>query len=546
LSDHNPHQAAQSRAVPSRDLSLEERIAELEGELHASRLGEKRLRAFLEFAAQGVIAVDERGHIVMVNRKTEEMFGYTREDLLGQTMEILLPARYRGTHSDHRKGFFMQPRTRPMGLGMDLSGARKDGTEFPVEISLSFVDEGGSRVALAFITDISERKRLEEQLRHTQKLESLGVLAGGVAHDFNNLLTGIMGNASLSADSIAASHPARSYLEQIVVASQRAADLTRQLLAYAGKGRFVISEIDLSELVREISGLIEASVPKNVQLRLDLQGGLPLIECDASQIQQLTMNLIINAAEAIREDTNGTVLVTSGVQHVDAHYARGLRSEVPIQPGKYVFLEVNDTGKGMDEETLARIFDPFFTTKFTGRGLGLAAASGIIRGHRGAAKVYSTPGKGTTFRALFPVAGRERRPDEAAEARADLSGSGLVLVVDDEAVVRQTARAALQRYGYTVVSAEDGQSAVDLFREMSERISVVLLDMTMPGLSGEQTLRELQSIRPDVRVVLTSGYHESEAIRRFTGRGLAGFIQKPYTAAQLAERIKAAGAEASR
>jgi two-component system, chemotaxis family, CheB/CheR fusion protein len=539
---NDPHSAAPEKAIPVRQLSPEERVAELEAELDASRLAEKRLRAFLEFAAQGVIAVDSRGRIAMVNRKTEEMFGYTRQELLGQGMEMLLPERYRGSHSDHRKGFFAQPRTRPMGLGMDLSGARKDGSEFPLEISLSYVDEGGSRLALAFITDITERKRLDEQLRHTQKLESLGVLAGGVAHDFNNLLTGIMGNASLSADSVSSSHPVRPFLDQIIVASQRAADLTRQLLAYAGKGRFVVSEIDLSELVREISGLIEASIPKTVQLRLDLQERIPPVEGDASQIQQLVMNIIINAAEAIGENVNGSVLAITGVQHVDADYARTLRSEGGIQPGKYVFVEVNDTGKGMDEETLARIFDPFFTTKFTGRGLGLAAASGIVRGHRGAIKVYSTPGKGTTFRALFPVAAGERRTDEGAESRADLSGSGLVLVVDDEAIVRQTAKAALQRYGYTVLSAEDGQSAVDLFRQMSERISVVLLDLTMPGLSGEETLRNLQSIRPDVRVVLTSGYHESEAIRRFTGKGLAGFIQKPYTAAQLAELIKTAAA----
>lgn len=524
----------------SKDETPEQRCAELERELQAVRLSEKRLQAFLEFAAQGVIAVDHCGQIVMVNAKTEEMFGYTRDELIGERLELLLPSRYREVHLDHRAGYFAHPRTRPMGLGMDLWGARKDGSEFPVEISLSYVDESGSRVALGFITDITERKRQDEQLRHTQKLESLGVLAGGVAHDFNNLLTGVMGNASLTLEWLASSHPARSFLEQIITTSQRAADLTRQLLAYAGKGRFVITDLDLSELVREISSLIEASIPKTVQLRLDLQDGLPLIEADASQIQQLVMNIIINAAEAIGENANGTVLVTTGVQHVDAQYAHTLRAEAPIPPGKYIYLEVNDTGKGMDDETLGKIFDPFFTTKFTGRGLGLAAASGIVRGHRGAMKVYSTPGKGSTFKVLFPATGRDRHTDENALAKSDLSGSGVVLVVDDEAVVRQTAKAALQRYGYVVLSAEDGQSAVDMYREMADRITVVLLDMTMPGLSGEETLRLLQSIRPDVRVVLTSGYNQSEAVRRFTGKRLAGFIQKPYTAAQLAERIKSA------
>jgi CheY-like chemotaxis protein/two-component sensor histidine kinase len=324
-----------------------------------------------------------------------------------------------------------------------------------------------------------------------------------------------------------------------VSTSQRAADLTRQLLAYAGKGRFIVSTVNLSELVREISSLIETSVPKNVQLRMDLAEHLPLIEGDASQIQQLVMNLIINAAEAIGEGMNGTVLVSTGVQQVDEHYMRTVLAETAIKPGKYVYLEVNDTGRGMDEETKARIFEPFFTTKFTGRGLGLAAASGIVRSHRGAMKVYSTPGKGSTFKVLFPTTEQEGSQQESKPG-TDLSGTGVVLVVDDEAVVRQTAKAALGRYGYTVLAAEDGQSAVDLFRQMADRISVVLLDMTMPGLSGEETVQRLQMVRPDVRVVLTSGYNETEAVRRFSGKRLAGFIQKPYTAAQLAEKIKAA------
>ncbi len=370
-----------------------ESYAQLVRELESAKLNEKRLRAFLEFAAQGVVAVNERGRIVMVNAKTEELFGYARDELMGRPLEILLPPRFREVHTQHRGEYFAHPRTRPMGLGMDLAGARKDGSEFPVEISLSYVDEGGSRLALGFITDITERKRVEEQLRHTQKLESLGVLAGGVAHDFNNLLTGILGNASLALEAMRPSHPARVFLENIMTSSQRAADLTRQLLAYAGKGRFVVSAINLSDLVREIGNLIEASIPKTVQLRLDLANGLPPVEGDASQIQQLVMNLIINAAEAIPEESNGTVLVTTYAQQVDTDYLRSFRVETAIRPGDYVCLEVNDTGSGMDEETVARIFDPFFTTKFTGRGLGLAAVSGIVRGHHGAMKVYSTPGQ---------------------------------------------------------------------------------------------------------------------------------------------------------
>ncbi len=527
-----------------RSVSLEEadrlrlRIAELEKELEEQKTVCGRLEAFLEFAAQGVVATDAGGKIMLVNAKTEEMFGYQRREVLGHTLEILLPERYRSAHSHHRREFFLEPRTRPMGVGMDLAGRRKDGTEFPVEISLSYIREGSRYVALAFITDITERKRLEEQLRHTQKLESLGVLAGGVAHDFNNLLTGIMGNASLASEVVAPSNPARAFLENVVATTQRAADLTRQLLAYAGKGRFVICPVNLSELVREIANLIQASIPKTVQVRLKLDENVPLVEADASQMQQLVMNLVINAAEAIG-DNNGTVIVTTGVLQVDEHYLRTVLAENEISPGEYVYLEVNDTGCGMDAETISRIFDPFFTTKFMGRGLGLAAVSGIIRSHRGAIKVYSARGKGSTFKVLLPVGGAGAERDAAREP-GDLAGTGVVLVVDDEPVVRQTAKSALQRYGYTVLLAEDGQSAIDLFREMSGRVNLVLLDMTMPGITGEETLRQLQLIRTGVQVVLSSGYNEVEAVHRFAGKGLAGFIQKPYTAAQLAEKIKAA------
>ena len=519
--------------------SPRETVRELKRQLEESRRSESRLRAYLELASQGLVAVNSRGRIVMVNVKTEEMFGYQREEMVGQPLELLLPARYRRAHAGHRKEYFARPRTRPMGLGMELSGVRKDGTEFPVEVSLSWVPEDGDRVAFGFITDISERKRLEEQLRQTQKLESLGVLAGGVAHDFNNLLTGLLGNASLALDSMGPSHHARRFLDQIVVTSHRAADLTRQLLAYAGKGRFVITRIDISQLVREIASLIESSIPKTVQLRLELAENPPLIEGDASQIQQLAMNLIINAGEAIGEEGTGTVLVTTGLQEVDSHYLATVLPEAPIQPGRFVCLEVSDTGQGMSQATIARIFDPFFTTKFTGRGLGLAAVSGIVRGHRGTIKVYSESGKGSTFKVLLPAvetAGRERK--RASET--DLAGVGLVLVVDDEAVVRQIARAALERYGYTVAVVADGQSAVEFFERAGDQVAVVLLDMTMPGLAGPETLQRLQAIRPGVRVVLSSGYNESEAIRRFTGRKLAGFLQKPYTAAQLAEKIQTA------
>ncbi len=386
---------------------------------------------------------------------------------------------------------------------------------------------------------LEERARSEERLRETQKLESLGVLAGGIAHDFNNLLTGVLGNASLALDDAAPGSHLASRLQDVVQATERAAHLTKQLLAYAGKGRFFVQDLDLSQQVREITALVQSSVPRTVQLRLELAEGLPCIEADSAQIQQVIMNLVINGAEAIPESQTGSVLVATGVQDVDAAYIRTTLSDTEISDGRYVTLEVHDTGVGISPEVVRQIFDPFFTTKFTGRGLGLAAVKGIVRGHKGAIKVYSTPGQGTTFKLLFPARRGEARNTASRTAEQHLlRGSGTVLVIDDEEIVRHTAQATLERFGYKVLLAEDGMQGVKRFREFAAEIEVVLLDMTMPVMSGEETFRELRLIRPEVRVILSSGFNEVEAIRRFTGKGLAGFVQKPYTSARLAEAVK--------
>lgn len=503
------------------------------------RDSEAKMRAFLESASQGVITVNSKGRVDLVNAKIEEIFGYSRDELVGHSLEILIPPRFRESHVRHLAEYFENPRSRPLGARLDLVGLRKDGTEFPLDIALSYVSSNDGILAIAFVNDITERQMVEEKLRHTQKLESLGVLAGGVAHDFNNLLTGILGNTSLALELMPTNHRSREMLQNSLIASERAADLTRQLLAYAGKGRFVTELIDLSQLVREISQLIQTSIPRTVQLRLDLAANLPSIEADASQIQQLIMNLVINGAEAINEAENGTVSVTTGVQEVDYAYIRStLGPTEEIVPGTYVTLEVHDTGCGMDEATLSRMFDPFFTTKFLGRGLGLAAAQGIVRGHKGAMKVYSEPGKGSTFKVIFLTTGRQ--PVQAAQrpSAEALTGNATILVIDDEQVVRQTAKSMLERYGYTVLVAENGKEGVDLFRIVADKVALVILDMSMPVMSGEETLRNLKLINPQVPVILSSGFNEVEAIRRFTGKGLAGFIQKPYSMAELAKRVK--------
>jgi CheY-like chemotaxis protein len=325
-------------------------------------------------------------------------------------------------------------------------------------------------------------------------------------------------------------------LEDVIHASERAADLTRQLLAYSGHGRFIIEPVDISELVREMVGLIRTSIPKAARLRLELADGLPPVIADATQIQQLIMNLVINGAEAMG-DRPGVVTVTTGVQELDGQPAGAVGAD-EIAPGEYVLLEVRDDGAGMDESTIGRIFDPFFTTKFTGRGLGLSAVLGIVRGHKGSIRVASNPGKGSSFQVLLPAAREHAPPSVIPEPPQDLTGRDLVLVVDDEELVRRAASLALERLGYRVIMASDGSEAIGLFQRVSNQIALVILDLSMPVMSGEECLKKLKGIRPDIPVLLSSGFSEAEAVRRFQASGVTGFLQKPYTARRLAELVK--------
>ena len=383
-----------------------------------------------------------------------------------------------------------------------------------------------------------ERRQLEEQLRRAQKLESLGLLAGGVAHDFNNLLTGILGNASLALDMTAETLPIRGMLEDIVQASERAADLTRQLLAYAGKGNFIIEPVSLPELVREIADLIRASVPRTVTLDLDLRADIPFVEGDATQIQQLVMNLILNAAEATGEK-QGTVRISADLHTLTPEDDVADYRPEPPPAGKYVKLQVSDNGCGMSAAVRAQIFDPFFTTKFTGRGLGLAAALGIVYSHRGAILVESEENAGSTFTVLLPALPGVHPPPERPqpERLPAQAAAGTVLIIDDEEVVRSAARAALQRFGYAVYESSNGVDGVELFTRLHDRISAVLLDLTMPQLDGAGVWRRIRQLRPDMRVVISSGYEEEDVMRPFAEDRALLFLKKPFTAAELGAKI---------
>jgi len=380
--------------------------------------------------------------------------------------------------------------------------------------------------------DVSERKALEAHIQQNQRLESIGVLAGGIAHDFNNLLTGVLGNASLLHDLFSPGSREADATGDLIKASQAMARLTAQMLAYSGRSRFRVEPLDLSSEVRRITNLVQASIPKNVRLGLALGEGMPAIEADSSQLQQVVMNLVINGAEALGSK-QGTVEVRTLARRAEPAELASSVLQPPVPGGQYAVLEVRDNGIGMDLETKERIFDPFFTTKFTGRGLGLSAVLGIVRAHRGALIVESGTGLGTTFRVFFPCSAKSPAPREALSSHR---GSGVVLVVDDEDLVLRMAQSVLDDAGYEVLTATNGIEAVDAYAARSGRIDAVLLDMTMPVMGGEEAMAQLVSRWPDAVVIATSGYDREEAEDRFALRP-AGFLQKPYTAAQLSSKI---------
>ena len=426
------------------------------------------------------------------------------------------------------------------------------GNEVTLEIIAApiFDDSGEVAQVIESSRDITERRRVEAQrlelearVLQSQKLESLGLLAGGIAHDFNNLLMGVLGNADSLLARLPTADPSRAVIGHIHESAQRAADLSHQMLAYSGKARFTIETIDLNRLVEDMLPLLETAISKKAAVRLRLAAELPSIKGDATQIRQVLMNLVINASEAIG-DLSGVITIETGVSAQASQHPSQVHWGKDLAEGEHVYVGVCDTGPGLNLDTIERIFDPFFTTKFTGRGLGLAVVQGVVRGHRGAIDVSSQPGQGAEFRIYLPKDEADRRPrasrgKAASPASESLPrGDGLILVADDERAVRDVASMILGHHGFSVVFAEDGRRAVERFRERAAAIRAVLLDMTMPEMSGQEVLREIRQIRPDVKVVLSSGYAEQEVPPELLKDGLAVFIQKPYRASALLEKLQ--------
>jgi PAS domain S-box-containing protein len=522
-------------------------VTEREEAQQRLRQSEERYRMLAEATHDLVAELDAEGRVVFVSPSCEKVLGYKPEEVTGTTPFGLL-------HPDdveYLAELFLKRLTarHPPSADHLFRARHRDGSwRWLQGGGVNFRTLEGETHIVSVTRDVTdrlraaeERRKLEEWVQQAQKLESLGMLAGGVAHDFNNLLTPILGDTSLALMDLPPDSPVRPRLHKIQRAAHQAATLTNQLLDYAGIGSLDTELLDISKLAREMGQLLQSAVSKKAKLGYELADGLPAVEADAAQISQVVMNLITNASAAIeaRSDAEGRIAIRSGTVEADRKSLSQLFLGEGLPDGTYVYFEVEDDGCGMSDETRARIFDPFFTTKFTGRGLGLAAVLGIVRKHGGAIEIESEVDRGTRIRVLCPTAGRTARREAARrQDPAAWRAEGIVLVADDDEGVRDLLTETLERAGLTVLCATDGSEAVETFRQHAKEIRLVLLDRTMPGASGEEALDGIQSIRPDVPVVLVSGYSQESSAQRFASKRLAGFLHKPFLPETLLEKVR--------
>ena len=514
-----------------------------EAALHESS---NRFRSLIENLSDIILVADHESRCSYESPSASRTFRYPPGSLVGRNLLELIHPEDLSTAQDAFRELL--DRTNP-GTPTPLRVRCGDGGYLPTEVlGTNLFDQPGVRGLVITARDITDRVRataerqaLEVRVQQTQKLESLGVLAGGIAHDFNNLLTGVLGPASLALASLPPDDPVRDNVAAIEKTARRAAELTEQMLAYSGRGQFVVQPVQLSDLVQETADLLTILVSKKAVLRYEFASDLPMVDADRAQLRQVAMNLIVNASEALG-DAPGTVTIRTGALYCDQPYLSANATAEVVPDGEYVFLEVTDTGIGMTPEIQSRVFDPFFTTKFTGRGLGLPVVLGIVRGHRGAILLSSKPNRGTAVRVLFPATTAKpvTVPSSEPVGTPGHHHGGQVLVVDDEEIVRILAEKILQRAGYRVLLAADGHQAIEVFAAHLEDPPLILLDLTMPRLDGRETSQRLKELRPDVRIILSSGYAEQEVIGRFAGMGIAGFVHKPYSAEELTAAVEKA------
>ncbi len=495
------------------------------------RASERKYRTLLDSIGVGFYETDLEGYMIFFNETLCKLLGYTENDLKGLHYRQFIDEKDRKTVFHVYNTVY---RTGQSATGFVYNIISKDGRRIPHEASVTLVrDDAGRPIGFRGIArDVTEEKQLEERLLQAQKMESIGTLAGGIAHDFNNLLAGILGYASLTKTKISREHDIFRYIEAIEASASRAADLTSQLLAFARGGKYESKPVNLNTVVEDTLKILSRTLDKSIEITRNLREHLPNVEADPAQMQQLLMNLCVNAGDAMPNGghlTIGTDVVEMGKNDVDMEAA----------PGPYVMLSVADTGVGMDRETIARIFEPFFTTKGPGEGtgLGLSMVYGVVKNHGGAVTVQSKPGAGSTFKIYLPAS---TVPDiyDGPDTKMLQNGDELILVVDDEDSVRSMAQDMLEPHGYSVLVAEDGEQALDIYKRHSGNIKLVILDMVMPRMGGRETFQQLQRLNPEVRVLLSTGYSREGKAQEILDSGVMGFIQKPYRANTLLSSVR--------
>ena len=514
--------------------------------LHALEQSEERYRSIFENSELAIFQVGPDLVPITANSACATMIGYASPE------ELMRNRLRHGLHviPDPLLTEIVQNVNKTQGVyHFECEMKRIDGRTFLASVHVRVIRDSTGNITHyeGFMEDIGERKRFEAHVRETQKLESLGVLAGGIAHDFNNLLMGVLGNADLIMLQIPPDTACKRQLDNLITAAHRAADLSRLMLAYSGKGRFEIKQVNLTELVEEMLQLLQASISKKAVIQRELMpvDQHPVTAGDAAQLRQVVMNLITNASDAL-EDNDGVITVRTHVEDCGAHFFDDTYLGEALPAGRYVVLEVADNGSGIDTRVCSRIFDPFFTTKFIGRGLGLSAVLGIVRAHHGAIQIDSHVGKGTTFRVFLPLASTPVTLEEAVSDRAlpSVAGHGVILVVDDEAIVLDVAKRMLEYLGFTVLTARDGIEALQVEKQHHGAIQAVVLDLAMPHMNGEEVYQRLRDIDPELFIVISSGYAEIEITERFQTaidrQERVAFIPKPYELASLSQVLAAA------
>jgi len=497
------------------------------------------LQTITENLPEALITIDSDSQVLSFNPAAEKMFGYRAGDIIGRSVELLMEEEIARLHRMYIRHYLETGEARVLGLTREVVAKRRGGELFPVEIQVREVNVDGRVCFVGMLRDITQRKldqqrreQMHERIERAQRLESLGVLAGGIAHDFNNILAAIMGNAELLGLNLRESgKDAEECLDNIGKGCTHAADLCRQMLAYAGRGQYLLEDINVSTLVREMEKLIRVSIPRQIEMVEHLQSQLPPVHADKSQVEQVMLNLLINAAEAIGDKPGGRIELRTQLVELTAEQAEVVEHGEGMQAGPYVEIMVRDNGCGIQLEDLPRLFEPFFTTKFTGRGLGMSAILGILRSHRGGICIDTEPGQGTTMRVLLPTT--ENKPGKGNHAEpvdtvGNWRGAGTVLVVDDEQALRAMASRMLQHMGFRTLVAENGEEALEMVGEQRDSIAAILLDLTMPVMGGEQTFLRLRQQFPELPVLIASGYGQATLEALFGEQHPEGFVPKPY------------------